>query len=531
MRMHTTGRGRRPSAVVAATAVLAGSGLTGILASGPAHAAALDADFDYACNVTAAGLALGDHAVEVNARVDVPDRVDPGEILAPRTTTITLTLPETLRHATYSLLNARQAGGASDDAAVTVSVDGVDGAQSYPIESLSAPFSPVPSDATEPWRIATSGDVPAITVPEAADAPGEARVHMPSAFSVSASLLDANGGLVGGDGAVAMACTFDGDSDVLGTIPVGHGDPPPPSRLSYACDVVAAGLGLGAHEFGLDLALALPGSAVAGAEVGPAEGEAVIAWPSALVPSLGPTTSIDVSIEDTEVALGAEGLDTPVRIGLTGTGAGSIGFPTPDLRVVVPVELGAFTLPSADQHPDLVVPGAAWLEGPESMSVDGLVELSSGGTGSIRADCELASSAGPIATIELLRPNTPPTAGDLFVTTDEGAAVEIALAGADSDGDDLAYASTQPAHGSVSGDGATVTYTPEAGFTGEDSFTYTVSDGRAEAVGTVTVTVDEIVEAPEDRCGPRPGPGASVWTWLRWLVCTLIDGVGGVSTR
>src|SRR5690606_6849285 len=49
---------------------------------------------------------------------------------------------------------------------------------------------------------------------------------------------------------------------------------------------------------------------------------------------------------------------------------------------------------------------------------------------------------------------------------------------------------TQGAHGSVATDGEGVTYTPAAGFSGTDTFTYTVENGLGgSAIGQVTVTV------------------------------------------
>ena len=48
---------------------------------------------------------------------------------------------------------------------------------------------------------------------------------------------------------------------------------------------------------------------------------------------------------------------------------------------------------------------------------------------------------------------------------------------------------TQGAHGSVTYNSPSVTYTPAATFVGTDSFTYTVTDGLgASATATVTVT-------------------------------------------
>ncbi len=49
-----------------------------------------------------------------------------------------------------------------------------------------------------------------------------------------------------------------------------------------------------------------------------------------------------------------------------------------------------------------------------------------------------------------------------------------------------------PAHGTLSGQGPDLTYTPDANYNGPDSFTYAVSDGRGgTATATVVVTVNK----------------------------------------
>ncbi|BDZ41997.1 hypothetical protein GCM10025865_12960 [Paraoerskovia sediminicola] len=69
----------------------------------------------------------------------------------------------------------------------------------------------------------------------------------------------------------------------------------------------------------------------------------------------------------------------------------------------------------------------------------------------------------------------------------------------DVDGDDLtASGVTQPANGTVSleSDGS-FTYTPDAGFSGADTFTYVVSDGAATSdPTTVTITVEDGEQPP-----------------------------------
>ena len=97
-------------------------------------------------------------------------------------------------------------------------------------------------------------------------------------------------------------------------------------------------------------------------------------------------------------------------------------------------------------------------------------------------------------TVTVLAVNDPPSAGDDSAATDEDTAVVVDVLANDSDidGDTLTIDSvTQGVNGSVVKNGGSVTYTPDTGFTGEDSFTYIASDGNGgTAEATVTVTVD-----------------------------------------
>lgn len=95
--------------------------------------------------------------------------------------------------------------------------------------------------------------------------------------------------------------------------------------------------------------------------------------------------------------------------------------------------------------------------------------------------------------------NAAPVATDDEFTTDQGQSLEVEAPGVlendtDADEDSLtATNATQPANGEVelNADGS-FTYTPDAGFAGEDTFTYTANDGTDDsAPATVTITVSE----------------------------------------
>jgi VCBS repeat-containing protein len=103
-------------------------------------------------------------------------------------------------------------------------------------------------------------------------------------------------------------------------------------------------------------------------------------------------------------------------------------------------------------------------------------------------------SARGTVTINVGSVNDGPVANpDAAVTVERTAVVINVLANdTDPEGQSLKVTEvTSGASGAVTlNGGLTVTYLPVAGFTGQDTFTYTVSDGNASAVGTVTVTVN-----------------------------------------
>ncbi len=92
-------------------------------------------------------------------------------------------------------------------------------------------------------------------------------------------------------------------------------------------------------------------------------------------------------------------------------------------------------------------------------------------------------------------PNQAPVASNGSSTTDEDTAVAITLVATDADGDALSYSVVSaPSNGTLSGSGENLTYTPNAGFFGADSFTFLANDGTEDSnVATVSITVNEVV--------------------------------------
>jgi len=110
------------------------------------------------------------------------------------------------------------------------------------------------------------------------------------------------------------------------------------------------------------------------------------------------------------------------------------------------------------------------------------------------------SSAATIQ-ITVLPTNTAPLAESLVLTTSTESALAVNLAARDADQDALQYSIvTTPTHGALSGDGADWVYTPAAGFTGDDAFSFKVNDGLVDSLAA-TVTLQVVAAATESSLG------------------------------
>jgi parallel beta-helix repeat protein len=88
-------------------------------------------------------------------------------------------------------------------------------------------------------------------------------------------------------------------------------------------------------------------------------------------------------------------------------------------------------------------------------------------------------------------PNQAPTANAQSLTTNSNTAKPITLTGSDPDSDALSYAlKSGPSHGSLSGTAPNLTYIPNNGYAGMDSFTFTATDPYgASSSATVSLSV------------------------------------------
>ncbi len=110
----------------------------------------------------------------------------------------------------------------------------------------------------------------------------------------------------------------------------------------------------------------------------------------------------------------------------------------------------------------------------------------------------LATSAPATVSISVAAANDAPVANPQSVTTNRDSAAAITLTGSDVDGDALTFNVTGgPSNGSLSGVAPNLTYTPGPGYSGPDSFTFTVSDGAAtSSPATVGITVVAVNQPP-----------------------------------
>lgn len=173
-----------------------------------------------------------------------------------------------------------------------------------------------------------------------------------------------------------------------------------------------------------------------------------------------------------EVASGTIVLAADTAVQRTGSGTANASITAPRSDLLSYVARGAVRFQSAaGVHADVNL----------TVTVDDNGHTGSGGS----------RTAVDAATITLVS-NGAPTATGQSVETTMITPRTIDLAGTDPDGDSLAFGiATQPQHGTLAVRLGRVTYTPDAGFSGTDSFQFVALDGvLASAPATVGILVD-----------------------------------------
>ena len=127
-----------------------------------------------------------------------------------------------------------------------------------------------------------------------------------------------------------------------------------------------------------------------------------------------------------------------------------------------------------------------------------------------KAEDNYGSSSEGTVSITVNAVNDAPTATNVSLTTSVNSSVSGSFSASDVDGDELSYENTDPSNGTLSVSGTGFTYTPVEGFTGQDSFQYTVTDASGESsTATVTITVNQASSG---------GGGGSSDLWLLALL-------------
>lgn len=183
----------------------------------------------------------------------------------------------------------------------------------------------------------------------------------------------------------------------------------------------------------------------------------------------------DAPVANPQSASTAE--DTPATITLAGSDVEGTAL-------TFTVQSGPFHGVLSGDPPNLTYTPAADYNGADSFSF----VVNDGSVNSAPATVDLV--VGPI--------NDAPVATPQSVVAQQDVPVSITLLGSDVDGDPLTFGvQAGPSHGQLTGSSPTWLYTPDTGYTGEDSFTFVANDGQVDSAPTaVDITVTRTNHQP-----------------------------------
>jgi gliding motility-associated-like protein len=113
--------------------------------------------------------------------------------------------------------------------------------------------------------------------------------------------------------------------------------------------------------------------------------------------------------------------------------------------------------------------------------------------------CGVTGANQASASVTVVQPNTAPVALNQNINVIEDIPGTVVLTATDFENDPLIFTiTTPPVHGSLTGTGPNLIYTPNSNYTGPDSFVFQVSDGIFSSVspGTISITVTPVNDAP-----------------------------------
>ena len=113
-------------------------------------------------------------------------------------------------------------------------------------------------------------------------------------------------------------------------------------------------------------------------------------------------------------------------------------------------------------------------------------------------DAAGALSTQATVTVTITGANARPIAQGQSIATTEDSAHPIVLTGTDAEGSALTFTIVAaPTHGTLTGTGANVIYTPASNYNGSDTFAFVVNDGVGDsAPATVAITVNAVNDLP-----------------------------------
>lgn len=205
------------------------------------------------------------------------------------------------------------------------------------------------------------------------------------------------------------------------------------------------------------------------------------------------------------------------------TGIAAQVIVSPDSAEIGVGETQQFTATVLDLHGNALVCTPTWSSDNAvvaTVDANGLATGVAPGSAVITATCQAASGSAYLAVVD---PNTPPVPQDDAFEAIGNVTVPVAGPGvlandADGEGDALqavpgTFATASGGTVTMNADGS-FSYLSGAGFTGEDSFTYTVTDGQDSVTATLTMTSAYRVWYVDNAAAPGDGRDVSPFNTL-----------------